>query len=596
MKADNTKEAMTAPTKTKGAMEAKARSPRIFQHPGFGKKRANSKPKGRMLDEAALEQVRELIGDDGKTFDMTIEYLHRIQDKYGCITSVHMHALANLLRVSQAQINETASFYAHFDIVKEGQTKPASLTVRVCDSLTCQIMGAQNLKRAIKQGVDETAVRVVSAPCMGRCDKAPVVEVGHNHLVATTAENVFENIRKKAISPRVGPYQSFEEYEKDGYKILKSALNGELSAQTIIDSMSDSGLRGLGGAGFPVGRKWSFVRAEKGSRLMAVNIDEGEPGTIKDHYYLSRHPHQFLEGMLIAAFVVEATDIYIYLRDEYPDIRKILLKEIHKVQDVGLSPHTRMHLRRGAGAYICGEESAMLESIEGKRGWPRQRPPFVAQKGLWGRATLVNNAESLYWVPKILQQNKGWFSSHGANGRKGLRSFSVSGRVNLPGVHLAPAGITIRQLIDTYAGGMQKGHIFKAYLPGGASGGILPATMDEIPLDFDTLNKYGCFIGSAAVVVLSHIDSIVDVVKNLMAFFKDESCGQCTPCRVGTDKIMDLINKKEWDLKTLEEISTVMQDASICGLGQAAPNPLLCAIKYFKQDLVTKKFCSSKVN
>ena len=559
---------------------------RIYSHPGFGKNKARKTPKGRPIDEQALNAIKLIVGDTIPTKDLTIEFLHKIQDKFGYISSSHIRALGHIMKLSQAEINETASFYTHFDIVKENESIPAELTIRVCDSLSCQLMGAKSLKLAIKNGINKNKVRVLNAPCMGRCHIAPVVEVGHNHITKASAEKVFSAVENKKTHPTIPKYQNFDEYENEnGYTRLNELLLNKFSPEQVIEKVTNAGLRGLGGAGFPTGRKWSFVRAEDGPRLMAVNGDEGEPGTIKDHHYLARRPHQFLEGMLIGAWVVEATDVYIYLRDEYPEIRKVLQTEIKKIQDKGLSPHTNIHLRRGAGAYICGEESAMLESIEGKRGWPRQRPPFVAQKGLWGRPTLVNNVESLYWIPEILTRDESWFKSHGANGREGLRSFSVSGRVKNPGVHFAPAGITIQELIDDYAGGMEDGHTFKAYLPGGASGGILPAKMNDIPLDFDTLNQYGCFIGSAAVVILSDADNMRDVATNLMEFFEDESCGQCTPCRVGTQKILCLIKQDEWNIDLLKEISSVMMDASICGLGQAAPNPLLRVIEHFPDDL-----------
>ncbi|MGB1361466.1 MAG: NADH-ubiquinone oxidoreductase-F iron-sulfur binding region domain-containing protein [Alphaproteobacteria bacterium] len=559
---------------------------RVYSHPGFGKAKARKTPKGRPVEEQALQEIKTLIGDTLPTKDLMIEFLHLIQDKYGHVSAQHIRALAHVMKLSQAEINETATFYAHFDVVKENEPAPADLTIRVCESLSCQLMGAESLKLAIDNGVDANKVRVINAPCMGRCHVAPVVEVGHNHIVKATAEKVVEAVKNDDTHPIVPEYQGFDDYVAEGgYERLKELLDNKFTPDEIIEKVSNTGLRGLGGAGFPTGRKWSFVRAEAGPRLMAVNGDEGEPGTIKDHHYLARRPQQFLEGMLIGAWVVEATDVYIYLRDEYPEIRKVLQAEIKKVQDAGLSPHTNIHLRRGAGAYICGEESAMLESIEGKRGWPRQRPPFVAQKGLWGRPTLVNNVESLYWIPELLTKDESWFKSHGTNGREGLRSYSVSGRVKNPGVHFAPAGTTIQELIDNYAGGMEDGHTFKAYLPGGASGGILPATMNDIPLDFDTLNQYGCFIGSAAVVVLSDADNMRDVATNLMEFFEDESCGQCTPCRVGTQKILSLIKQDEWDIDLLKEISGVMMDASICGLGQAAPNPLLRVIEHFPEDL-----------
>ena len=561
-----------------------------FKHPGFGKGKSNKSAKGRSLDPVAMQQVQTLTKGMATTSDMIIEYLHVIQDNFGHISAAHIRAIAETLNLSQAEINETATFYAHFDIIREGEETPPELTIRVCESISCQIMGAESLKLAISNGVDESKVRVLNAPCMGRCHQAPVAEVGHNHIGKATADNVLKAVSNDDTHHTVPKYQSYEDYMAEGgFTRLKSILAGEHKHDDIVEFVKNSGLRGLGGAGFPVGLKWSFVRAAEGPRVMAVNGDEGEPGTLKDHHYLSTRPFQFLEGMLIGAWVIEATDVYIYLRDEYPDVRELLLKEIKRVEDEGYASHTKIHLRRGAGAYICGEESAMLESIEGKRGWPRQRPPFVAQVGLWGKPTLVNNVESLYWIPEILNKEEGWFKSHGANGREGLRSFSISGRVKNPGVHFAPAGVTIQELIDDYADGMEDGHTFKAYLPGGASGGILPASMNDIPMDFDTLNQYGCFIGSASVVVLSDADNMADIALNLMAFFEDESCGQCTPCRVGTEKIMKLISGDDWDIELLKEISTVMMDASICGLGQAAPNPLLRVIEHFPNEIPALK-------
>ena len=561
-----------------------------FKHPGFGKGKSKKSAKGRSLDPIAMQQVQTLTKGMAATSDMIIEYLHVIQDNFGHISAAHIRAIAEILNLSQAEINETATFYAHFDIIREGEETPPELTIRVCDSIACQIMGAESLKLAITNGVDKSKVRVLNAPCMGRCHQAPVAEVGHNHIGKATVDNVIKAVKDDNTHHTVPKYQSYDDYiAEGGFTRLKSILAGEHKHDDIVEFVKNSGLRGLGGAGFPVGLKWSFVRAAKGPRVMAVNGDEGEPGTLKDHHYLSTRPFQFLEGMLIGAWVIEATDVYIYLRDEYPDVRELLLKEIKRVEDEGYAPHTKIHLRRGAGAYICGEESAMLESIEGKRGWPRQRPPFVAQVGLWGKPTLVNNVESLYWIPEILNKEEGWFKSHGTNGREGLRSFSISGRVKNPGVHFAPAGVTIQDLIDDYAGGMEDGHTFKAYLPGGASGGILPASMNDIPMDFDTLNQYGCFIGSAAVVVLSDADNMADIARNLMAFFEDESCGQCTPCRVGTEKIMKLISGDDWNIELLKEMSTVMMDASICGLGQAAPNPLLCVIEHFPNEIPALK-------
>ena len=554
-------------------------------HPGSGRRKAPAHPKGRVLDDAARADVRDMVGEGPYRRDLLIEYLHLIQDARGCLKAGHLHALANLMVIPMAEVYEVASFYAHFDIVLDDEPLPPPLTVRVCDSLTCELMGAQALLDGLPERLGR-AVRVVRAPCMGRCDTAPVAEVGHNHVDRATLESLVESVRSGRRHPDVPDYESLEEYRRrDGYRVLGACLRGARDVDAVIGAMSDSGLRGLGGAGFPTGRKWTFVRAEAGPRLMAVNGDEGEPGTFKDRHYLERQPHQFLEGMLIAAWAVEAEAVYIYLRDEYPAVREILLKEIAAVEAAGLSPHTEIDLRRGAGAYICGEESAMIESIEGKRGLPRHRPPYVAQAGIFNRPTLVNNVETLFWVPRILAEGPEWFAEQGRHGSAGLRSYSVSGRVRNPGVKLAPAGITVRELIDEYCGGMAEGHGFKGYLPGGASGGILPAAMSDLPLDFGKLEEHGCLIGSHAVVILSDRDNMKDVALNLMRFFEDESCGQCTPCRVGTEKAVKLMSETEWDKPLLEELAQVMRDASICGLGQAAPNPLLSVLKYFPDDL-----------
>ncbi|RED53594.1 NADH-ubiquinone oxidoreductase-F iron-sulfur binding region domain-containing protein [Aestuariispira insulae] len=556
-----------------------------FRNPGFGRRKAVPHPKGRQTDVKAQDEVLELLGDKPRDKDLLIEHLHLIQDKFGHLSAGHMHALAQEMRLSQTEVYEVASFYAHFDLVLEGDTPPPPLTIRVCDSIGCEMAGAQQLLKDLPEAVGRD-VRVLRAPCMGRCHQAPVAEVGHKHIGHATVENLTEAATSGDTHPVAPDYQDLAAYQAEGgYKLLNACLDGSRSVEEIIEALEGSGLRGLGGAGFPTGRKWKFVRMEPKPRLMAVNGDEGEPGTIKDHHYLIRRPHQFLEGMLIGAWAVEAEAVYIYIRDEYPDVIKLLKDEIAKIEAAGLSPHTKIHLRRGAGAYICGEESAMIESIEGKRGLPRHRPPFVAQKGIFDRPTLVNNVESLYWVPEIVNKGDEAFADHGANGRKGLRSYSVSGRVKEPGVKLAPAGVTIRELIDDYCGGMQDGQSLKAYLPGGASGGILPASMDDIPLDFDTLQPFGCFIGSAAVVVLSDQDNIADAALNLMKFFEDESCGQCTPCRVGTEKAVKLMERDSWDKELLEELCDTMADASICGLGQAAPNPIRCVLKYFPDEV-----------
>ena len=489
------------------------------------------------------------------------------------------------MKLSQTEVYEVATFYSHFDVVKESETPPPPVTVRVCDSLSCAMAGAEYLLQSLPQALG-AGVRVVRAPCMGACDRAPVCAVGHVQVFQTTPEKMAKAAEVPEHAHAWTHHVGFEKYRADGgYKVLADVMSGKRTRDDLIKIVSDAGLRGLGGAGFPTGKKWTFVRAEKGPRLMAVNGDEGEPGTFKDRFYLEKDPHRFLEGMLIAAWVVEATDVYIYLRDEYPEIRLMLVGEIEKLERAGLAKHTKLHMRRGAGAYICGEESAMIESIEGKRGLPRHRPPFVAQVGLFGRPTLEQNVETLYWIRDIVEKGPEWVTSQGRKDRKGFRSFSVSGRVKKPGVVLAPAGVTVRELINEYCGGMIDGETFKGYLPGGASGGLLPASMGDEPLDFGTLEKYGCFVGSHAVVILSEKDDMKAVALNLLKFFEDESCGQCTPCRVGTEKAVKLMEKGPWDGALLTELSTLMRDASICGLGQAAPNPLLCVLKFFPDEL-----------
>ncbi len=550
-----------------------------------GRRRPPRTPKGRQVDPQALIEIRSLLTDRPRRRDLLIEHLHLIQDQYGYISAPHLAALAAEMKMALTEVYEVATFYAHFDVVKEGEMPPPPVTVRVCDSLSCAMAGAEKLLKDLpgKLGRD---VRVVRAPCMGACDRAPVAAVGHVQTFKATPDNVAAAVKAKPHAHVWTPGADFAAYQKDGgYALLKSCLTDKRTRDDLIKIVSDAGLRGLGGAGFPTGRKWSLVRAEPAPRLFAVNADEGEPGTFKDRYYLERDPHRFIEGVLIAAWVVEAPDTYIYIRDEYPELRLMLLDEIEKVEKAGLSPHTKLHLRRGAGAYICGEESAMIESIEGKRGLPRHRPPYVAQVGLFGRPTLEQNVETMFWIRDIIEKGAEWMTSQGRHERKGFRSFSVSGRVKNPGVKLAPAGITMQELVDEFCGGMQDGHVFKAYLPGGPSGGILPASMADIPLDFGTLEKYGCFVGSHAVVILSDKDDIKAAALNLMKFFEDESCGQCTPCRAGTEKAAKLMAKGPWDVKLLEELSTAMRDASICGLGQAAPNPLLCVLKYFPDEL-----------
>jgi NADH:ubiquinone oxidoreductase subunit F (NADH-binding)/NADH:ubiquinone oxidoreductase subunit E len=542
-------------------------------------------PKGRQVDPQALADIRALLTDQSRRRDLLIEHLHLIQDHYGHLSAAHLAALAAEMKMALTEVYEVATFYAHFDVVKEGDTPPAPITVRVCDSLSCAMAGAEKLLRDLG-GKLGRQVRIVRAPCMGACDRAPVVAVGHVQTFKATPDNVSAAVKAKPHAHAWTLGADFAAYQKaGGYALLRDCLSGKRTREDVIKIVSDAGLRGMGGAGFPTGRKWQLVRAEPAPRLMAVNCDEGEPGTFKDRFYLERDPHRFIEGMLIGAWVVEAPDTYLYVRDEYPELRLMLAEEIAKAEAAGLSAHTKLHLRRGAGAYICGEESAMIESIEGKRGLPRHRPPYVAQVGLFGRPTLEQNVETLFWVRDIVEKGADWATSQGRHERKGFRSFSVSGRVKDPGVKLAPAGITARELIDEFSGGMLDGHEFKAYLPGGASGGILPASMGDIPLDFGMLEKYGCFVGSHAVVILSDKDDIKAVALNLMRFFEDESCGQCTPCRVGTEKAAKLMAQGPWDAALLTELSNAMRDASICGLGQAAPNPLLCVLKYFPDEL-----------
>lgn len=553
-------------------------------HPGAGRRKTPTTPKGRVLADAERAAVVALIGPGPYERALLIEYLHKIQDAEHCLPAGHLHGLAELMRIPMAEVYEVATFYAHFDVVPDGAPRPARITIRVCDSLSCQLAGAERLLEEL-QAENMAGVRVVRAPCMGACHTAPVCEVGHRHVPHATFAGVKDLAADGATEPEMPSFKSFEAYSTaGGYETLRSCLSGNLTADDVIKTLSDGGLRGLGGAGFPTGRKWSLVRAEKGPRLMAVNGDEGEPGTFKDRHYLESNPHQFLEGMLIAAWAVEAAEVFVYMRDEYPAVLKILEAELQKIEAAGLTKNTKVSIRRGAGAYICGEESAMIESIEGKRGLPRHRPPYVAQVGIFDRPTLVNNVESLYWIPKILANGAEWFASQGKNGAKGFRSYSVSGRVRNPGVILAPAGSTARDLIDL-AGGMADGHAFKGYLPGGASGGILPAAMADIPLDFGQLEKHGCFVGSHAVVILSDKDDMKDVALNLMRFFEDESCGQCTPCRVGTEKAVALMASGKWDKDVLADLCQVMSDASICGLGQAAPNPLRSVIRYFPEDI-----------
>jgi formate dehydrogenase len=550
-----------------------------------GKGKVRSTPKGRAVDTAALEEVRSLLGDASRQRDLLIEHLHKINDCYGHLSAAHLAALAQEMDLAQTEVYEVATFYHHFDVVKEGGTPPPALAVRVCDSIACELAGSGDLLARLPAIVGKD-VRVIHAPCVGRCEVAPCVVVGQNPIGNATLESVRTAVSSKHVTCEETDYIGFAAYKKaGGYRLVADCIAGKRTREELTKIMEDSGLRGLGGAGFPVGRKWKSVASEPEPRLMAVNIDEGEPGTFKDRWYLERDPHRFLEGMLVAAWAVGIAEVYVYLRDEYAGCRAILERELAALKKDPPCALPPIHLRRGAGAYICGEESAMIESIEGKRGMPRLRPPYVAQVGLFGRPTLEHNMESVYWVREIVEKGPAWFAGHGRNGRKGLRSFSVSGRVKKPGMHLAPAGITVVELINEYCGGMLEGHEFYGYLPGGASGGILPASKGDIPLDFDTLQPHGCFIGSAAIVIFSDKDKAARAAVNLMKFFHDESCGQCTPCRVGTAKALTLMEAKKWNQPLLNELSQAMMDASICGLGQAAPNPALTVMKYFPQEV-----------
>ena len=547
-----------------------------------GKGRAYTK--GRPLDDAAWDEVKELLSGKPLDRDLLIEHLHLIQDKFRCISTSHMRALAEEMRISSAEVYEVASFYAHFDIVRDGQQPPPKITIRVCDSLSCMMAGADELKKKLEGSLDPFDVRVLRAPCMGRCDTAPALEIGHAHIDEASVEKVNEAIKSNHLHAIIPKYQKFSEYvENGGYETLKT-LRTSGDWKEVQKDVLGAGLRGLGGAGFPSGKKWEFVRANDGPRYLAVNGDEGEPGTFKDRYYLERTPHLFLEGMLIAAWAVGAEKAFIYMRDEYPSVLKILREEIHQLEAAGLVKEGYIDLRRGAGAYICGEESAMIESIEGKRGIPRHRPPFVAQVGIFGRPTLVHNIETLHWVARICREGGEVFSGTEKNGRIGLRSYSVSGRVKNPGVHLLPSGSTILDIIDA-CGGMLEGHIFKAYQPGGPSSGLLPASINDIPMDFDTLQSLDTFIGSAAVVVLSNKDKPRDAALNMLRFFEDESCGQCTPCRVGCEKAVKLLQEPKWNAELLEEICAAMGDASICGLGQAASNPIRLTLRHFPDEV-----------
>ena len=551
------------------------------------RKRRRSQPKGRQVDLDALREIKALLGDRPRREDMVLEYLHLIQDHYGYLAAPHLVALASELQLPRAQVFEVATFYHHMDVVKEGVAPPPALTIRVCDSLTCAMKGAETLAAALESGTDPGKVRIQRVSCVGRCAEAPVAIVGQRPVESASVDAVRKLVDDKDHGPEtdLDPI-AYSDYRKDGgYRLYAECVSGDRDVESIIKTLEDASLRGLGGAGFPTGRKWRIVRDQPAPRYLVVNIDEGEPGTFKDRYFMERDPHRCLEGILIAAWATGIDEVYLYIRDEYPACRALMAQAITDLEADPPAQLPKLIMRRGAGAYICGEESSLIESVEGKRALPRLRPPYVAQVGLFDRPTLEQNLETLYWVREIVERGAEWFAGQGRNGRKGLRSFSVSGRVSKPGVHIAPAGITLRELIDEYCGGMEEGHELYGYFPGGASGGILPASLADVPLDFDTLQPHGCFIGSAAIVVFSQHDKARDLARNVMRFFAHESCGQCTPCRVGTRKAVTLMAAAKWDHALLEDLSTVMADASICGLGQAAPNPIRCVAKYFPEEV-----------
>ncbi|PCH85843.1 MAG: NADH-quinone oxidoreductase subunit F [Piscirickettsiaceae bacterium] len=557
----------------------------INVRPGNKKKRKGRVfQRGRQLDPSAQADIKALLGSRPRRKDLLIEHLHLIQDKWSHISAAHLRALADELRLSQAEVYEVATFYHHFDVVKENETPPAKLTIRICNSLSCEMAGAHDLLKELK--ADASAdIRIQTAPCMGLCNQSPAAAVGRQYVGYAKSTSLLHDAQHLQNTPKLPHYQTYNDYiAQGGYTLLKSFYNNSITAEHVLNTLSESGLKGLGGAGFPTVNKLRIVREQPAPKYFCVNADEGEPGTFKDRHYLSNEPHQILEGMLIAAHLIDASKIYIYLRDEYASIYELLQIEIQQLIEHQLIDANFIDIRRGAGAYICGEESAMIESIEGKRGIPRHRPPYVSEQGLFNRPTLVQNIETLYWIPAILTKGAQWFKLQGKNGAYGPRSFSLSGRVKKPGVIVAPAGSCVDELI-ALAGGMPEGHTLKAYLPGGASGGILPASLSHLPLDFGSLDEYGCFVGSHAVIVLSDQDSIKQSVRNLLNFFNNESCGQCTPCRIGCDKAHTLLSEEHWDKPLLKELSAVMADASICGLGQAAPNPILSAIKFFENEV-----------
>ena len=551
------------------------------------KKKKRWTTKGRQVEDKYLNEVQDLLKDISIKRDELIEYLHLLQDRFGVLYDKHLVALSLVMNLPMSEIYEVATFYAHFNIVKDEPNFSPLKIVRVCESLTCELFGSKKILNELSE-LKEDNIKVVPGPCMGRCDVAPTVCVGKNYVDNASADLVREAIKNNNFEAFIPKYISLHDYKKnDGYKIASKVKDGKITNEQIIESLKDSGLKGKGGAGFPTGMKWEIVSKYKGKKYVAVNGDEGEPGTFKDRYYLERDPHRFLEGALIASLFIKASKVYIYMRDEYPSVIKILNNEISKLEKENIIPKGHFVLRRGAGAYICGEESAMIESIEGKRGLPRHRPPYVAEVGLFGAPTLTNNLETLFWIRDIIEKGSKWFAEQGVEGKKGFHSFSVSGRVKKPGVKLAPAGITIQKLIDEYCGGIADGHIFKGYLPGGASGGILPAEMNDIPLDYGSkeLSDKGCFLGSAAIVILSDKDNMKQVALNLLKFFEEESCGQCTPCRSGTEKTVKLMQEKIWNKNKLSDLSEVMSQASICGLGQAATNPLNSVLKYFEKEI-----------
>ena len=550
------------------------------------KKKRRWKPKGRQVDDSSYNEIVLLLADIEIVRDELIEYLHLIQDNFGCLYDKHLTALAEFMKIPLAEVYEVATFYAHFNVVKDSNIKAPKVTIRVCESLTCEMFGSQEILKSLSS-INNDSFNIVPGPCMGRCQHAPTVSVGKNYVDNANVDKVLKIVEKKEYQPVITNYIDFNNYKSEGgYSVLNKFINKQISLDEIKSIVEKSNLKGKGGAGFPTFKKWEFVLANPEPRYLTINADEGEVGTFKDRYYLEKDPHRFLEGVLISAKIVNAKKAYIYLRDEYPSALEILKKEIQKLIENKIVEKNYIIIRRGAGAYICGEESAMIESIEGKRGLPRNRPPYVAQVGLFGKPTLVNNVETVYWLRDIIEKGASWYADKGTNGRKGFHSFSVSGRVKNPGVKIAPAGITVQELIDDYSGGMLDGHTFKAYLPGGASGGILPASLNNLPLDYGVkeLEDEGCFLGSAAIVILSDQDKMKDVGLSLLRFFEEESCGQCTPCRVGTEKTVKEMKKEKWSKSTLTDLSIVMADASICGLGQAACNPLNSIIKYFPEE------------